>query len=123
MKEELDEAVQTLVNDYTLQGLEYIESVRMENMNHALRGSEKSREAVDLSVRCLLEVRSAIEAVKAQEISGKTLLPTIPGYYIDRDGDVWRRFDDEFIYLGDWDHLDGIKAEHYAPFTRLVAEQ
>jgi hypothetical protein len=50
-------------------------------------------------------------------------LPTVPGYYIDRDGDVWRRFDDELIYLGDWNHLDGIKPENYAPFTRLVAEQ
>ena len=50
-------------------------------------------------------------------------LPTVPGFYVDRDGDAWKRFESEFIYLGDWNHLDGIKPEHYAPFTRLVPEQ
>jgi hypothetical protein len=127
MKEELDEAVQTLVNDYTLQGLEYVEAVRMKSMNHALRGSEKSREAVDLSVRYLLEVRSAIDIVKARLAPQDTWRPTIAGLYLDNEGEVWQLDAGDDLYRLADSHIlvdfQQVATENYAPYRLLSVKE
>ena len=50
-------------------------------------------------------------------------LPTEPGYYLDEDGNAWRRLD----ALGNWhspwgDQVTSQEAAQYAPFTRLRPE-
>jgi hypothetical protein len=49
------------------------------------------------------------------------VLPTVPGFYVDRDGDVWKLSPSYFACLGGIE-LDDLDPELYAPFTRLVPE-
>jgi hypothetical protein len=50
------------------------------------------------------------------------VLPTVPGYYVDCDGDVWKLSPSRFACLSGVEPSFDFDPEHYAPFTRLVPE-